>query len=178
MILNNARLFKNGKFFINNQIKQSSIILKKQIMRFLFFLFFFISFYSYSKVEFSDVIRKKVVKTIKQYFDSEECAYNPISSVPGLGLQENHVFQIFNNEENIGYFALEQSMGQYDNFDYLVLFDQNLEIVAVKIITYREDYGYEISSKWWLSQFIGKKAGKDMKYKENIKMHKIVKSQF
>ena len=27
---------------------------------------------------------------------------------------------------------------------------------------------YEISSKWWLSQFIGKKAGKDMKYKENI----------
>ena len=59
-------------------------------------------------------------------------------------------------------------MGQYDYFDYLVVFNSDLTIKKVKILHYREDYGYEISSRWWLSQFLGKKAGKEMRYKDDI----------
>lgn len=133
-----------------------------------FLLFLFISFFSYSEIIFSDVVEKKVKKTIHKYLQLEFFDYHAVTAIPALGLKDDHVFKIMKGHQKVGYFSLNQSMGQYDNFDYLVVFDDNLEIVAVKIITYREDYGYEISSKWWLSQFIGKKAGKDMKYKENI----------
>ena len=134
----------------------------------LFLILVFISSFSYSEIVFSDLVEKKVRKTIHKYLKLELYDYHAVSSIPELGIKKDHIFKISKNEKSVGYFALNQSMGQYDNFDYLVLFDQNLEIITVKIITYREDYGFEICSKWWLSQFIGKKAGKNMKYKENI----------
>ena len=91
-------------------------------MRFIFLVIYFISFSAYSQVKFCDLVEKKVVKTINQYLYTQEFDYNPINSVPELGIKENHIFKILNNGEAVGYFALDQSMGQYGNFDYLVLF--------------------------------------------------------
>ena len=45
--------------------------------------------------------------------------------------QDNHISKIFSEGEFL-VFALDQSMGQYDYFDYLVLFNDNLEIISVK----------------------------------------------
>ena len=138
------------------------------MIKFLFVFIYFFSFLTYSQVEFSTSVEKKAVKTINNYFKIKEFDYHAVHAFPSLGLKENHIFKIYHNEKNIGYFAIDQSMGQYDNFDYLVLFDSNLKILTVKLLAYREDYGYEISSKWWLSQFIGKKSGDKMEYKQDI----------
>ena len=137
-------------------------------MRFIIFSIYLISTVTYSQVELSEFTQKKVVNTVNQYLDLSSFNYKAINSIPELGLKEDHVFKIYIDGEVLGYFALDQSMGQYDYFDYLVLFDQDLTILTVKLLTYREDYGYEISSRWWLSQFIGKKYGKQMLYKQDI----------
>lgn len=137
------------------------------MMRLLYFIFF-ISFFSYSKAPFSNAIEKKIRKTIVKKLNINSFDYAMVSPLPELGIKDNHIFKIFSEGEFLGYFALDQSMGQYDYFDYLVLFNDNLEIISVKILNYREDYGYEISSLWWLSQFIGKKEGKLMKYDDDI----------
>ncbi len=136
-------------------------------MRFIFLFIFCISS-SYAQVEFSNIIEKKVTKLVNQYLAIDKFEYSSINSLPQLGLKENHVFKISANGEERGYFAIDKSMGQYDYFDYVVVFDQELNILAVRVLNYREDYGYEVSSRWWLSQFIGKKAGKNMRYKEDI----------
>lgn len=57
--------------------------------------------------------------------------------------------------------------GRYDNFDYMIIFNVKLEIINIKILKYRSEYGYEISNKGWLQQFYGKSSsgfeyGKDV----------------
>jgi len=45
---------------------------------------------------------------------------------------------------------------KFETFDYLVLLDKDNTIKLVKILVYRENYGYEITSKRWLARnFIG-----------------------
>ena len=45
---------------------------------------------------------------------------------------------------------------KYKTFDYLVLLDKDNTIKLVKILVYRENYGYEITAKRWLARnFIG-----------------------
>jgi Na+-translocating ferredoxin:NAD+ oxidoreductase RnfG subunit len=50
----------------------------------------------------------------------------------------------------------------------LLLFDLNLKIKKVKILIYRENYGGEISSKRWLSQFIESPEDDSFVYGDNI----------
>jgi hypothetical protein len=49
-----------------------------------------------------------------------------------------------------------KSPSRFEDFDFMVLFDENKTIKLVKILVYRENYGGEIGSKRWLRQFIGK----------------------
>lgn len=57
--------------------------------------------------------------------------------------------------------------GRYDNFDYMVILDPSDEIINIKILKYRSDYGYEISGKKWLKQFYNK-PGSFFEYGKNI----------
>ena len=132
------------------------------------FCFCLISFGSYSQVEFSRSVERKIQKGIDAHMGFSIYDYEPVSSMPELGLRKNHIFKVEKNDKIFGYFAVEKSMGQYDDFDFIVFFNDNLEILGVQLLNYRENYGYEISSKWWLSQFKGKKEGKRMEYKHDI----------
>ena len=66
------------------------------------------------------------------------------------------LLSIISNNQKIGYAYLGTAPSQTKYFDYIVIFDDNLTIQSIKILVYREDYGGEIGSKRWLSQFIGK----------------------
>ena len=63
------------------------------------------------------------------------------------------LFYLSNSDDKafIGY-----ARSKYKTFDYLVLLDKDNTIKLVKILVYRENYGYEITSKRWLARnFIG-----------------------
>ena len=49
-----------------------------------------------------------------------------------------------------------------------MLFDLNLKIKKVKVLIYRENYGGEISSKRWLSQFLESPEDDSFVYGDNI----------
>ena len=89
-------------------------------MRVLLFFFVSISCVSYSQISFSDLTEKKIRKTITKKLNIISFDYNVVSPIPELGIKENHVFKIVREGESLGYFAIDQSMGQYDYFDYLV----------------------------------------------------------
>jgi len=55
-----------------------------------------------------------------------------------------------------------------DSFEYLLLFDLNYKIKKVKVLIYRENYGGEISSKRWLSQFLKSDQNDSFVYGDNI----------
>jgi len=57
--------------------------------------------------------------------------------------------------------------GAYEVFDYALILDTSMTILKVLVVDYPGDYGYEITSKGWLKQFIGYK-GKPIRYGKEI----------
>lgn len=47
----------------------------------------------------------------------------------------------------------------YETFDYIVVYDADLNILKVDIADYGGQYGYEICRKKWLAQFQGDNSG-------------------
>ena len=81
----------------------------------------------------------------------------------------NSFYKIRNGEDELGYFYFGKAPSKAYEFDFVILFDTNFIIKKVKILTYREDYGGEISSKRWLKQFGGLTGEREVTYGEDIK---------
>ena len=105
---------------------------------------------------------KKVDKEVKDVFEVGSYSFNTVaisselkSKLPSKITDEN-MFQIRSKETLLGYVYLDKAPSKTAQFDYLVIFDKDLKIARTKVLTYREEYGGEIGSRRWLSQFVGK----------------------
>lgn len=86
-----------------------------------------------------------------------------------LEFGKENFYRISDNENQIGYFYYGNALSKVDNFDYLVIFDNELIIKKIKILAYREDYGGEIGSKRWLKQFNDLSKEDTLVYGKDIK---------
>ena len=148
-------------------------------------------------ISFSDVpvkypvyLNKKITKEIKKAFSDEEIAteivddaiFNPNYKETDLILVKNKT-----NQE-LGYVtvtlasackiggctmgaekASEEEYGttMSEEFYFMTIYDVNNVIQKIKILEYDATYGYEISARGWLKQFIGKVGG-SLKYDKDI----------
>lgn len=76
--------------------------------------------------------------------------------------------KITNGDSNVGFYYVGKAFGKVDYFDFIVIFDNELIVEKIKILTYREDHGGEIRSKRWLKQFKGKSTTDELKYPKNV----------
>jgi len=119
-------------------------------------------------------IQKKIDKEIKATYNIEDYKIIPItlnSSITEVlpsKFNEYNFFKISSNDEVIGHAYVSKALSKTDEFDYLVLFDNDFIIVKSKVLIYREDYGSEIGSKRWLKQLIGKTQNDKLIYGDNI----------
>jgi len=67
-----------------------------------------------------------------------------------------------------GYVLVDEAMGRYHSFKFMVFVNPELEVQAVYVLQYDEDYGSEITSKKWLEQFKGFNPQNEIIYKQNI----------
>lgn len=117
----------------------------------------------------SGPLDRKIEKEIKRCFNDANIIYEPIihdvvHSRPGPGLK---IYSLLNDENLLGYLVLTSAKGRYDYFDYCVIYKPDIEILRIAILTYRSDYGYEISNKSWLKQFYGS-SGCSLEYGQDI----------
>ncbi|WP_209319884.1 FMN-binding protein [Ancylomarina longa] len=119
-------------------------------------------------------IQKKIDKALKSAFDTDQVIMEEldISNFDSLN-KENVVRNIKlsklkSGKDIIGVAAFASSKGKFDYFDYLVLFDQDLQIRKIAVLIYRSTYGGEIMAKYWLKQFEGKKNGEGMVFEKDI----------
>lgn len=63
--------------------------------------------------------------------------------------------------------VLSSAKGRFENYDYMIIINADNEIIDIKILKYRSEYGYEISNKGWLKQFYNK-PGTRFEYRKNI----------
>ncbi len=63
---------------------------------------------------------------------------------------------------------LESDQNNSEYFDYFILFNQEKQVISVRVFNYQATHGYEISSKGWLKQFKGYHANLSLKVNKNI----------
>lgn len=85
-----------------------------------------------------------------------------------LKISAESFFSIEDEHQHKGYLFYGQAKGKSAFFDFIVIFDKELIISKIKILTYRESYGGEIGSVRWLKQFIGLNPKSSALYKNNI----------
>ena len=110
--------------------------------------------------------RKKSRVFLKlKLFNLEENSFE----IPANNFLQASTFQEIHAQNVLqGYAFIGTAPSKTDSFEYLVLLDKDLVIVKAKVLVYREDYGGEIGSKRWLSQFISKNRDSILGYGEEI----------
>jgi hypothetical protein len=117
---------------------------------------------------------KKVKKELVKTFDDKSLVLEsiPVSKEVNAKLHKtiakDHLNKIIKGAQVIGYTYIAKAPSKTDEFDFLIILDENLIIKKAKILIYREDYGGEIGSKRWLKQFTGKTSGIQLKYTKDI----------
>lgn len=84
-------------------------------------------------------------------------------------MHKDRIYKIYDDEKFKGFAYVGIAPSKERDFDYLLIFDSDLEITEAKVLAYRESHGREITTKRWLQQFVGKspdsskmKLGKDI----------------
>lgn len=111
-------------------------------------------------------LQKKVKKEIVNVFDTDEVTFvtvtvaDPLNDKLPKKITDENFFILKEGKKLLGYAFLDKAPSKTAKFDYLVLFNDKLQIVSSKVLIYREEYGGEIGSRRWLKQFLGL-SGKD-----------------
>jgi hypothetical protein len=119
-------------------------------------------------------ILKKVDKEVKKVFDVTSIALDGVILPHGIGeelpakISSENFFRLKQEDTLLGYVYLGNAPSKTATFDYLVIFNNELEVVQTKVLIYREEYGGEIGSKRWLKQFIGLSGKSRVDYTTNI----------
>jgi len=113
-------------------------------------------------------IHRRADKEIKKVFSVENYQLDRAINQNYEDFLTKRLLSINSDDQKIGYAYLGTAPSQTKYFDYVVLFDKDLVIRSIKILVYREDYGGEIGSKRWLSQFIGKTFFDKFIYRKNV----------
>jgi Na+-translocating ferredoxin:NAD+ oxidoreductase RnfG subunit len=66
------------------------------------------------------------------------------------------VFAAYRGDQLLGHIVLDDVIGKFELISYAVALLPDGSIKQVEILSYRESHGYEIKSKNWRKQFMGK----------------------
>jgi len=58
--------------------------------------------------------------------------------------------------------------GEFEYFDYFILFDHSAKVELVKVYNYQATHGQEVTAKGWLKQFVGYTGENNLNIGKNI----------
>lgn len=134
------------------------------------------------KAVVSEKIMRKAEKQVEKQFKEnlDFLAFDP--AINTIEATNSNFYYLKNkNEEQIGIAVITYANGclvggcssedanqsRYEKFYILSLYNTNRELIKLHILEYPGEHGYEISTKWWLKQFLGS-SNKKYKYRQNI----------
>ena len=139
-------------------LKHSKIIGSRVLAFFLLGLFL-ISFYP-------NELEKKISRHLKKVYKVENYEKVHIDNKDLFLRSNTEIFKLLSDKKELGYFTVTLAagcqeggcniQGQADQFEFfymLTAFDNQANILKVKILDYESEYGYEIMAPGWLKQF-------------------------
>ncbi|UOB16441.1 FMN-binding protein [Abyssalbus ytuae] len=129
---------------------------------------------SFNTFNWPKILSEKVNKSISSTFETEEFSLNEVlvndqikTSLP-VPINNNNLFIIKTGEIIIGYAYVGKAPSMKKEFDYIIMFDENLIIKKSKVLIYREMHGKQIGSQRWLKQFAGKSVNDSLELGKDI----------
>ncbi len=138
------------------------------------YLLIFIFLTSFASITWSEILKEKIDKAIKLTFEVDNFSLDEIivsetlkNKVPAA-INNHNFFKIISNNKLLGYTYISNAPSMKKEFDYIIMFDNELIIKKSKVLIYREDHGRQIGSQRWLKQFIGKSKNDTLSYGNDI----------
>ncbi len=147
-------------------------------------LFLILSFplTDYDSAKYHSKWMKKIVKQSTKHFDQKTYLY-PLETDRITANFMNSSFYFIKDKEDtvLGIAVISLTNGcvvggcstananetRYEQFYILSIYNRDKELSQLSVLDYPGEYGYEISAKWWLKQFLGSSSKKHT-YEQNI----------
>ncbi|MBL6658405.1 MAG: FMN-binding protein [Flavobacteriales bacterium] len=114
-------------------------------------LFFcFLPFSAYCQWQPSKKALAKAESTLEHYFEVEY-------SKSAIDISSNY-YQLISSDSILGYACIQQAPSKHDMFDFMAIYSSDMELLKLRVLTYRENYGGEIANKRWLKQFLSREV--------------------
>jgi len=109
-------------------------------------------------------MNKKFKKELEKHFNSDNIL---LSELDEMSTENDLFFKLSDHGTEIGIAVLSEAKGRFDKFDFMIIYNNEMQIELIKILVYRSQYGSEITAKRWLSQFY-EKSEDSLKYGSDI----------
>ena len=84
-------------------------------------------------------------------------------------VREQPLWQVSREGERAGYFIVDEVIGKHELITYALALAIDGRVRQIEILSYRENYGYEIRNAAWRAQFTGKSAADALLLDRDIK---------
>jgi len=64
-------------------------------------------------------------------------------------------FRLSDDSSLLGYLVVSSAKGRHDYFEFMMVYTNEFELVELRILVYRSEYGSQVASRGWLQQFYG-----------------------
>jgi len=113
----------------------------------------------------------KAEKLAVKNFKDTEIIKEPIFIIPSeyYKVKTDTVFRLNQKDGALmGYLVLSSAMGRFEEFDFMIVYNADLTMTDLKILVYRSEFGYQVSSRGWLKQFLDNPVETQYTYGQNI----------
>ena len=118
---------------------------------------------------------KKVCFSNANHFEKAHVIFSKeeIAAIEKITEQSNQtrgqrIWKAYQDQTFLGYFIIDQVIGKHELIDYVIALDPEGNVKQVEILNYRESYGYEVRSKHWRDQFVGKNCQSELELHGDI----------
>jgi len=123
------------------------------------------------KPEVTSSFLKKADKNLERIFKGKMITKKDVAlsdkQLAEITFKNNGIYELKSSDENLGFLVFTSSMGRFEPFDYMVVYNPDASVKEISIINYTSPHGGEVSSAKWLKQFAGYN-GKKLKYGSDI----------
>jgi hypothetical protein len=134
-------------------------------------------------VSLPKVVEKRFQRSVQKLFNGEEYTKTPIVLTDSLAAISNSYFYALESRDKAKKYVVgltiangckiggcninAENSDEFEVFYLYSLYNIKGQLTDLKILDYQSDYGYEVTSKWWLKQFV-KHSEEEYKYSKNI----------
>jgi len=142
------------------------------ILKFITLLLLFVPMMDLSSFEttFPRVVEKRINKRLDKYFEHQDYHKQEFRIEDSLSDKSNSYFYKVTSQDKsknaimvmtiangcrIGGCDVEhEESEEFEQFYLFSLFDESGRLIELRILDYQSEYGYQVTSKWWLKLFI------------------------